>query len=190
MLALTPGANPRRPFRRYAVAVLAALVVVGVHLLLHRRFGPSFDPFFLVVVGLSAWYGGFGPGLVTLVASGLGALLTTIPPAGSLRLTSRVDALGLMAYGVSGLVINGLIASILAARRRAEAAREQVAFLAEVSEVLASSLDYRSTLPRPPAGRAPPGRLVRRATWWTRTGGCTVWRSPTWTRRRSSRSGP
>ena len=49
-------------------------------------------------------------------------------------------------YGVSGLVINGLIASILAARRRAEAAREQVAFLAEVSEVLASSLDYRSTL--------------------------------------------
>ena len=98
-----------------------------------------------MVVGLSAWYGGFGPGLVTLVASGLGALLTIIPPAGSLRVTTRVDALELMAYGVSGLVINGLIASILAARRRAEAAREQVAFLAAVSEVLASSLDYRST---------------------------------------------
>ena len=57
-----------------------------------------------------------------------------------------MDALELMAYGISGLVINGLIASILAARRRAEAAREQVAFLAEVSEVLASSLDYRATL--------------------------------------------
>src|SRR6476661_1802817 len=146
MLALTRAANPRPPFRRYAVAVLAAIMVVGVHLVLHRRFGPSFDPLFLVVVGLSAWYGGFGPGLVTLAASGLGALLTTIPPVGSLRVTGRLDVPELMAYGVSGLVLNGLIASILATRRRAEAAREQVAFLAEVSEVLASSLDYRATL--------------------------------------------
>jgi signal transduction histidine kinase len=146
MLALTRAANPRPPFRRYAAAVFAAILVVGVHLVLHRRFGPSFDPLFLVVVGLSAWYGGFGPGLVTLAASGLGALLTTSPPVGSLRVTGRLDALELMAYGVSGLVLNGLIASILAARRRAEAAREQVAFLAEVSEVLASSLDYRATL--------------------------------------------
>jgi len=136
----------RRPFRRYAVAVLAAIAVVGVHLVLHRRFGPSFDPLFLVVVGVSAWYGGFGPALVTLVVSGLGALLTTTQPVGSLRITNRADALELMAYGVSGLAISGLIASVLAARRRAEAAREQVEFLAEVSEVLASSLDYRATL--------------------------------------------
>ena len=136
----------RRPFRRYAVAVLAAVAVVGVHLVLHRRFGPSFDPLFLVVVGVSAWYGGFGPALVTLVVSGLGALLTTTQPVGSLRITNRADALELMAYGVSGLAISGLIASVLAARRRAEAAREQVEFLAEVSEVLASSLDYRATL--------------------------------------------
>src|SRR5207247_840123 len=56
------------------------------------------------------------------------------------------DAIELMAYGVSGLLLSALIASILAARRRTEAAREQMAFLAEVSEVLASSLDYRATL--------------------------------------------
>src|SRR6476661_3987510 len=146
MPAVRPTGMTRRPFRRYAVAVLAAVAVVGVHLVLHRRFGPSFDPLFLVVVGVSAWYGGFGPALVTLVVSGLGALLTTTQPVGSLRITNRADALELMAYGVSGLAISGLIASVLAARRRAEAAREQVEFLAEVSEVLASSLDYRATL--------------------------------------------
>jgi signal transduction histidine kinase len=139
---------PARPraFHRYAVAVLAAIVVVGIHLVLHRRFGSAFDPLFLVVVGVSAWYGGFGPGLVTLVTSGLGALLTTTEPIGSLRIASTRDALDLMAYGVSGLAISALIASVLAARRRAEAARDQVEFLAEVSHVLASSLDYRATL--------------------------------------------
>jgi signal transduction histidine kinase len=128
------------------VAVVAAIVVVGIHLVLHRRFGAAFDPLFLVVVGVSAWYGGFGPGLVTLAASGLGALLTTTQPIGSLHIAGTRDALDLMAYGVSGLAISALIGSMLAARRRAEAAREQVEFLAEVSDVLASSLDYRATL--------------------------------------------
>ncbi|HKT60845.1 MAG TPA: ATP-binding protein [Gemmatimonadales bacterium] len=135
-----------RAFRRYAVAVLAAIVVVAVHLVLHRRFGSAFDPLFLVVVGLSAWYGGFGPGLVTLAASGLGVFLTTKGPVGALHLASRTHTFEFMAYGVSGLAISALFASVLAARRRAEASREQVEFLAEVSEVLASSLDYRATL--------------------------------------------
>jgi signal transduction histidine kinase len=128
------------------VAVLAAVAVTGAHLVLHRRFGPSFDPLFLVVVGFSTWYGGLGPGLVTLAISGLGVLLTSVEPVGSLRLTTRTDAIELVAFGGSGLVISGLIASMRATRRRIEAAREQVAFLAEVSEVLASSLDYRATL--------------------------------------------
>ena len=49
-----------------------------------------------------------------------------------------------------------------AARRNAEEAGERLAFLAQASEVLGSSLDYRTTLAdRGPAGGAPPGRLVR-----------------------------
>jgi signal transduction histidine kinase len=144
--AVSATSGSPRPFRRYAVAVVAAIAVVGIHLILHRRFGAAFDPLFLVVVGASAWYGGFGPGLVTLAASGLGALLTTSQPIGSLRIASPIDAVDLMAYGVSGLAISALIGSVLAARRRAEAARDQVEFLAEVSHVLASSLDYRATL--------------------------------------------
>jgi two-component system cell cycle sensor histidine kinase/response regulator CckA len=142
----------RRPWqgraagRRYGVAVLAALVSVGAHVLLYRYFGQAFDSLFLVVVGLSAWYGGFGAGLLTLVLAGIGAVATAIEPLGSLSIARRGDVLDLMTYGVSGLAISGLVASLVAARRRAEEAREQVAFLAEVSEVLAGSLDYRATL--------------------------------------------
>ena len=80
------------------------------------------------------------------MVAGVGALVTTVTPIGAFAVASRTDALELTAYWVSGLILSGLIASLLAARRRAEAAREQVAFLAEVSEVLASSLDYRATL--------------------------------------------
>ena len=78
MVALKPPSAARRPFRRYAVAVLAAVLVVGVQPLAHRQFGASLDALILVVVGLSTWYGGLGPGLVTLAVSGLGALLTTV----------------------------------------------------------------------------------------------------------------
>jgi hypothetical protein len=131
---------------RYGVALATGLVAMLVHLPLHRHFGPSFDPLLLVIVGVSAWYGGLGPGLVTLAVVALGAMLFAPLPAGSVRLASRGDAMWLVVYGVSGLVLTALIAWLRAARRHAEAAREQVSFLSEVSEVLASSLDFRGTL--------------------------------------------
>ena len=62
MVALKPPSAARRPFRRYAAAVLAAVLVVGVQPLAHRQFGASLDALILVVVGLSTWYGGRGRG--------------------------------------------------------------------------------------------------------------------------------
>jgi signal transduction histidine kinase len=131
---------------RYGVALATGLVATLVHVPLHRHFGPSFDPLLLVIVGVSAWYGGMGPGLVTLAVVALGAMLFAPPPAGSVHLASRGDAMWLVVYGVSGLVLTALIAWLRAARRHAEAAREQLSFLSEVSEVLATSLDFRGTL--------------------------------------------
>ncbi len=141
-----PARRPVGTADRYLVAVLVAVIAAATHAMVHLRFGPYFDPFFLVGVGFSAWYGGFGPGLVTLVLTGAGVLLTAMQPIGPLEGITRADALMVTAYGISGLLISALIATLLAARRNAEAAREQVAFLAEVSEVLASSLDHRTTL--------------------------------------------
>jgi two-component system, cell cycle sensor histidine kinase and response regulator CckA len=131
---------------RYGVALATGLAAMLVHVPLHRHFGPSFDPLLLVIVGVSAWYGGLGPGLVTLAVVALGAMVFAPPPAGPVHMASRGDAMWLVVYGVSGLVLTALIAWLRAARRRAEAAGEQVSFLSEVSEVLASSLDFRATL--------------------------------------------
>jgi signal transduction histidine kinase len=130
---------------RYGVALATGLAAMLVHVLLHRNFGPSFDPLLLVIIGVSAWYGGFGPGLVTLAVVALGGVLFP-PPVGSFHLANRGDAMWVVVYGVSGLVLAALIAWLRAARRHAETAREQVSFLSEVSEVLASSLDFRATL--------------------------------------------
>ena len=131
---------------RYGVALATGLAAMMMHVPLHRHFGPAFDPLLLVVVGVSAWYGGLGPGLVTLAVVALGAMLFAASPAGSVHLASRGDAMWLVVYGVSGLVLTALIAWLRAARRHAEVAGEQVSFLSEVSEVLASSLDFRATL--------------------------------------------
>ena len=148
MRALTPPPAGSRAalVLRYGVALATGLAAMLLHVPLHRHFGPSFDPLLLVIVGVSAWYGGLGPGLVTLAVVALGAMLFAPPPAGPVHMASRGDAMWLVVYGVSGLVLTALIAWLRAARRHAEAAGEQVSFLAEVSEVLASSLDYQATL--------------------------------------------
>jgi two-component system cell cycle sensor histidine kinase/response regulator CckA len=148
MRPLTPPPTGSRAAAvlRYGVAVATGVAAMLAHVPLHRHFGPSFDPLLLVIVGVSAWYGGFGPGLVTLAVVALGGMLFAPPPAGPVHLASRGDAMWLVVYGVSGLVLTALIAWLRAARRHAEAAREQVSFLSEVSEVLASSLDFRGTL--------------------------------------------
>ena len=145
-LTSPPAGSRAAQVLRYGVALATGLAAMLVHVPLHRHFGPSFDPLLLVIVGVSAWYGGLGPGLVTLAVVALGAMVYAPPPAGLVHMASRGDAMWLVVYGVSGLVLTALIAWLRAARRRAEAAGEQVSFLSEVSEVLASSLDFRATL--------------------------------------------
>ena len=137
MRALTapPSGSGAASVLRYGVALVTGVAAMLLHVPLHRHFGPSFDPLLLVIVGVSAWYGGLGPGLVTLAVVVLGAMLYAPPPAGLVRLASRGDVMWLVVYGVSGLVLTALIAWLRAARRRAEAAREQLSFLSEVSEV-------------------------------------------------------
>ncbi len=146
---IPPPTRPRHEAAlRYGLAVAAAAAGILVHILLHRQFGPSFDPLLVVLVGFSAWYGGFGPGLVTLLLVAAGAIAVTValPAPGADSMTGRSDVMWLSVYGLSGIAISGLVAWLRAAQRNADAAREQVSFLSEVSEVLASSLDFRATL--------------------------------------------
>jgi signal transduction histidine kinase/AmiR/NasT family two-component response regulator len=105
---------------RYAVAALLAAMLVLIHGVLRARLGTYFDPFFVLIVGFSAWQGGLGAGVVTLAFGEVGAFLTAVRLAGGVGLVSRADVLELTAYLISGLLMSLLIAVIMAARHRAE----------------------------------------------------------------------
>src|SRR4051794_17495197 len=139
---LIPAAGERRigPLERFAVAVLAAVLATGLHLLVYRRFGDSFDPILLLVVAFSTWYGGFGPGLVTLVLLGLGAALVRHTPTVALDAANDWDLAGISMYGVAGLAVSALIASLMSARRRAERAAARTERLQALNLALAPAL--------------------------------------------------
>lgn len=118
-----------RGLERYAVAVLMAAGAVVLHVALHRRFGSSADPILLIIVVFSTWFGGFGAGVVTLVFLGLGAFATTVRPIGAPMVATGGDALALTVYGVTGLMLSALIASLLGARRRSDRAAARTARL-------------------------------------------------------------
>ena len=137
MISFLPG---RRigTVERYVVAVTVAVIGVAALVLLHRHIGSSLDALLVLVVAFSAWYGGFGPGVVTLLLLGAGAWLTLRP--GSPGTASPVDALPLLVYGVTGLLVSGLIASLLRARRRAERAAARTERLHALNLALAPAL--------------------------------------------------
>lgn len=68
-----PGAETRarvgHPLLRWLAAVALAAAALGLTLLLLPAIEPAIFIFFFAAVACSAWYGGFGPGLVTTVLS-------------------------------------------------------------------------------------------------------------------------
>ena len=141
-LPLTPPLPGRRigAPERYAVAVLLAVAAVLIHGFLRRHFGPYFDPFFIIVVGFSTWYGGFGPGVVTLILAETGVLWPSVRPGSVPPWLSRADALELTGYGISGLLMSMLVAVLLASRRRAERTAARTARLHALNASLAPAL--------------------------------------------------
>jgi PAS domain S-box-containing protein len=120
-------------------ALLAALLVV-LHGVLRARLGPYFDPFFILIVGFSAWQGGLGAGILTLVIAEVGALVTALRLSGGLERLDRADVLELTAYGISGLLMSLLIAVLLAARHRAERTAARTARLHAMNASLGPAL--------------------------------------------------
>jgi PAS domain S-box-containing protein len=136
MNPVEPGATPLAPraagprrvseIERYAVAGLAAVLALGLQLLLQPVGAGYFYPVFLAAVAFSAWYGGFGPGFLTAGAAALGALWLALPPP-SLDAPPPRTLSELAMYFASGVVVSWLIAFLLAARRRAERAAARTA---------------------------------------------------------------
>jgi serine phosphatase RsbU (regulator of sigma subunit) len=138
---------------RYAVAIAAAAAATALTLALEGHLDRSLYPVYFAAVGLSAWFGGFGPALVTIVLSAAAAEYLFFPPDRSLEIATLGDVVELVLFVVSALIVASLTTSVRRSARRAEhararadAAQERLAFLAEASTLLSGTLEYERTL--------------------------------------------
>ncbi len=108
---------------RYIVAVAAVALVVGVQALASRWLGEEPVAAFLFFIGavmISAWYGGLGPGLATLVLAAVFGNYLFLEPYGQLVGLSGGDRFLLGAFLVQGTLICVLCGSLHLARALAE----------------------------------------------------------------------
>jgi signal transduction histidine kinase/CheY-like chemotaxis protein len=165
------AAQPRPAFRRYGVAIgvslLAFLFTLAAAPIFDREV--FFAPF-LGAVMISAWYGGLIPGLISTAIGLAGTeffVAVAFRPPGLVRLgiftgvavliSSLTNArwkaeqsawASVRAREMAEEERDRLFAAQQAARNKAEASERRLALLAEVSQRLMSSLDYRVTLAR------------------------------------------
>jgi len=106
---------------RYTIAVAAALAAAAVRGALYTLWGDDLPYLtFVPAIVLSAWAGGFWPGIIT---TAIGAALVNyfwLAPYYSLRVATIANALGLLFFGAIGLLISALSASMFRGRRRLE----------------------------------------------------------------------
>jgi K+-sensing histidine kinase KdpD len=91
--------NVRRDTARYAVAILAAVIAILLRKLLDPLIGPQYpyNTMFLAVV-VSAWYGGIGPAIVSMVVGAGAILYWFVPPYHSFAVRSSAEAFGLLVF--------------------------------------------------------------------------------------------
>ncbi|HEY1304137.1 MAG TPA: PAS domain S-box protein [Vicinamibacterales bacterium] len=94
---------------RYGIAVGAAVVAALVRLALERAWGAHL-PFitFFPAIMVSAWLGGFGPGLVTTAVSATTAFYFWLVPVRSFWISEPTDWLGLVVFVSVGIVISAM----------------------------------------------------------------------------------
>ena len=110
------------PFLRYGIAVLVVGVALGIKLLLDPVI-PEDVPFLLLfgAVMVSAWYGGLGPGLLTMVLAGLTTDFLFLRPQDPLE----PGAIPLLVFFVEGTLVILLTEALRIARWRAEASKAE-----------------------------------------------------------------
>jgi signal transduction histidine kinase len=126
------AADTRRPpFPRYALAAALALLSLGLHAPLLRFLGDSV-PFHLLypMIMVSAWFGGWGPGLLVTFSTALLGAFFFEEPYFTLSLGSPHGVVRIAAFLLTGTVISVLCEALHGARRRAEVARLRIERLA------------------------------------------------------------
>jgi PAS domain S-box-containing protein len=106
---------------RYAVAVAAALAAAALRGALSPIWGQDL-PFltFVPAIVLSAWAGGFGPGVVTTILGAAFANYFWVRPFHSFGVSTVADAVGLLFFAAIGVLISALSETMHRGRRRLE----------------------------------------------------------------------
>jgi PAS domain S-box-containing protein len=109
------------PLSRYGVAVVVVGVALGTKLLLGPVI-PQDAPFLLLfgAIVVSAWYGGFGPGLLAVVLSGVATDLLFLRPQDPFGTTAL-----LLVFSLEGTLICALVEAMRSASRRAETSKAE-----------------------------------------------------------------
>jgi len=108
----------RHPLARYGIALALASLAVLVRMLLPLPPGVAMYGLAVGAVVVSAWYGGRGPGLVSLLATATGILYWFIPPSDAFLPIPAEHIISLIVFGALGV----LVTEFGMARRRAEQA--------------------------------------------------------------------
>jgi PAS domain S-box-containing protein len=127
-----------RPWVGYVLAVVALLIAT----LIRWWLDPLMDGYapltlYYAAVVFSAWYGGWGPGLLAMIGGGLLGDYFFIHPRGQINLDQGIGA---VLYCVVSLIVIGLTHALQLSRGRAENARAQ---LAKANRSLAAEIAER-----------------------------------------------
>src|SRR2546423_1872811 len=143
--------------RRYGLAVLLTALAIIASLVLAPHWNPRhlLLPFYPAVM-LSAWLGGFGPGLVATLVSALAMDYFWLPPTFAFGMREPGDFMGFLLFLGVGLLVSALSERLIGAQRLAEAAAAGAR--REMDERRKAEAGAPQP-PRAPAGaRAPPPR--------------------------------
>ena len=131
--AMVGATNTHRPaVQRYAVAFGLAFASVFLQQQLHPVFGDAL-PFQVLypAVMVSAWFGGWGPGLLTTVLTGIAGVYFVQVPYAHLGVERPAGLARVVAFVVTGSVVSLLCEALHSARRHEEAARRRMERLTE-----------------------------------------------------------
>jgi PAS domain S-box-containing protein len=112
---------------RYIPALLFVSTATGLKLLASADLERALPfTFFYAAVAASAWWGGFGPGLLATLLASLAARYFFIIPRYSLTVYSSINAARVGLFILEGILLSGLSGSYPKARRIADAAIERM----------------------------------------------------------------
>ncbi|MEH2329770.1 PAS domain S-box protein [Nostoc sp.] len=115
------GAIIREQLLHYSIALLSVALAVGITLLLRPYFTAAPAALFLAAVMVSAWYGGFAPGLLATVLSTLVINYLFLHPLSPLKITNLEILVRLVVFMITAGLIIWLNESRRTAQRKAEA---------------------------------------------------------------------